>query len=130
MEVKPIGIIYSPFRNAEGVPIQPVFAKDAEGTVELAPEYAEALADLDGFERIWLLYWFDRAAPFKAKVKPYLDDQTHGLFATRAPALAEWGRSSRSREGESPTRRVGLASRSARSEFSSRHGARDVPRPA
>jgi tRNA-Thr(GGU) m(6)t(6)A37 methyltransferase TsaA len=86
MEVKPIGIIRSPFQAASGVPIQPAFAKDAEGTVEVAEEYTEALIDLDGFERIWLLYWFDRAAPFKAQVKPYLDDQTHGLFATRAPA--------------------------------------------
>ncbi|UCD53008.1 MAG: tRNA (N6-threonylcarbamoyladenosine(37)-N6)-methyltransferase TrmO [Phycisphaerales bacterium] len=86
MEVKAIGTIHSPFQNASGVPIQPAFAEGAEGTVEVAPEYAEALADLAGFERIWLLYWFDRAAPFKARVKPYLDDQAHGLFATRAPA--------------------------------------------
>jgi tRNA (adenine37-N6)-methyltransferase len=86
MEVKAIGTIRSPFQNASGVPIQPAFAENARGTVEVSPEYAEALADLDGFERIWLVYWFDRAAPFKASVKPYLDDQTHGLFATRAPA--------------------------------------------
>jgi len=85
MEVRAIGTIHSPFQDASGVPIQPAFASDAEGTVEVFPEYEEALADLAGFERIWLLYWFDRAAPFKARVKPYLDDQTHGLFATRAP---------------------------------------------
>lgn len=85
MEVKAIGTIHSPFRDASGVPIQPAFAEDAEGTVEVMAEYAEALADLDGFERIWLLYWFDRAAPFKARVRPYLDNQSHGLFATRAP---------------------------------------------
>jgi tRNA (adenine37-N6)-methyltransferase len=86
MEVKAIGTIHSPFQDAAGVPIQPAFAGDVEGTVEVFAEYKEALADLEGFERIWLLYWFDRAAPFKAKVKPYLDDQSHGLFATRAPA--------------------------------------------
>lgn len=86
MEVRAIGTIHSPFQNASGVPIQPAFAGEAEGTVEVFPEYEEALADLAGFERIWLLYWFDRAAPFKARVKPYLDDQSHGLFATRAPA--------------------------------------------
>ncbi len=85
MEVKAIGTIHSPFQDASGVPIQPAFAEGAEGTVEVAPEYEEALADLEGFERIWLLYWFDRAGPFKARVKPYLDDQSHGLFATRAP---------------------------------------------
>jgi len=85
MEVKPIGTIHSPFRDASGVPIQPAFANEVEGTVGVLAEYAEALADLDGFERIWLLYWFDRAAPFQARVRPYLDNESHGLFATRAP---------------------------------------------
>jgi tRNA (adenine37-N6)-methyltransferase len=86
MEIKAIGTIRSPFKDTAGVPIQPAFAKDTEGTIELLEEYREALADLDGFERIWLVYWFDRAAAFKATVKPFMDDQTHGLFATRAPA--------------------------------------------
>ena len=86
MEVNPIGTIHSPFQSAEGVPIQPVFAKDAEGTVEVLAKFEEALTDLEGFDRIWLLYWFDRAKPFRAQVKPYLDHQSHGLFATRAPA--------------------------------------------
>ena len=86
MEVKAIGTIHSPFQNASGVPIQPALAGDTEGFVEVFSEYVEALADLEGFERIWLLYWFDRASPFKSRVKPYLDHQSHGLFATRAPA--------------------------------------------
>jgi len=86
MNVERIGIIHSPFRQTEGVPIQPVFSRGGVGTVEVFPEFAEALLDLDGFERIWLLYWFDRASHFKLQVKPYLDHKPHGLFATRAPA--------------------------------------------
>jgi len=86
MRIKAIGIIHSPFQHTAGVPIQPAFAHDSKGTVEVFPEYEDALADLEGFERIWLLYWFDRASAFKAEVKPYLDSRTHGLFATRAPA--------------------------------------------
>jgi tRNA-Thr(GGU) m(6)t(6)A37 methyltransferase TsaA len=86
MRVKPIGTIYSPFRQTSGMPIQPAFAQGCEGIVKILPHYAEALADLEGFERIWLLYWFDRASEFQAKVKPYLDNRKHGLFATRAPA--------------------------------------------
>ena len=86
MEVTAIGTIHSPFKDTAGVPIQPAFAGQTEGTVEVQAEYREALADLEGFERIWLVYWFDRAAPFKARVKPFMDHQTHGLFATRAPA--------------------------------------------
>jgi tRNA-Thr(GGU) m(6)t(6)A37 methyltransferase TsaA len=86
MKLKPIGIIHSPFSHTDGIPIQPVFAKGCEGTVEVFREFEEALLDLDGFERIWLLYWFDRASGFKLKVKPYMDDRLHGLFSTRAPS--------------------------------------------
>lgn len=86
MEIQPIGTIHSPFRDASGVPIQPVFAEGCEGIVEVLSRYTDALVDLEGFERIWLLYWFDRVAAFRAKVKPYMDDEEHGLFATRAPA--------------------------------------------
>jgi tRNA-Thr(GGU) m(6)t(6)A37 methyltransferase TsaA len=86
MDVRPIGIIHSPFTEAVGTPIQPIFAKGSEGMVEVFEEYQEGLADLDGFERIWLLFWLDRTAPYKLKVKPHMDDTIRGLFATRAPS--------------------------------------------
>jgi len=86
IRINPIGVIHSSLINTDGAPIQPVFAKGCEGTVEVYGEFQEALLDLEGFERIWLLYWFDRASEFKAKVKPYMNDKWHGLFATRAPA--------------------------------------------
>jgi len=85
MQVKPIGVIHSPFRDAAGTPIQPSLASGAQGHVELFPEFEDGLKDLDGFERIWLLYWFDRASKAKLKVIPYKDDTQRGLFATRAP---------------------------------------------
>lgn len=85
MELKSIGMIYTPFQQAAGTPIQPHAAQGAEGRIEIFPEFADALNDLEGFERIWLLYWFDRAAAMQLKVKPYMDDQMRGLFATRAP---------------------------------------------
>jgi len=69
-----------------GTPIQTTFAKDVKGIVEVFPDFVAGLEDLDGFDRIWLLYWFDRASQFKPKVKPYMDDKSHGLFATRAPS--------------------------------------------
>lgn len=86
LTIKPIGIIHSPFQNTTDTPIQPRAAKEARGRVELLPELADGLLDLEGFERIWLLYWFDRAAAPKLRVKPYMDDAEHGLFSTRAPA--------------------------------------------
>ena len=86
MKLTPIGIIHSPHQQATGTPIQASLATGVEGTVEVFPEYAPGLRDLDGFERIWLVYWFDRAAPAQLVVTPYLDATPRGLFATRAPA--------------------------------------------
>ena len=86
MQLRPIGVIHTPFVRAPGTPIQSSQADGAEGTVDLFPEFAQALRDLDGFDRIWLIYWFDRAAEPSLFVHPYLDDHPHGLFATRAPA--------------------------------------------
>ena len=85
MELRSIGIIHSPFRKPDGMPIQPVFADGAEGIVEVLPEFAAGLKDLQGFERIWLLYWFDRASETKLIVKPFRDSSERGLFSTRAP---------------------------------------------
>jgi len=88
MKVKPIGIIHSPFQQAAGTPIRPRAAKGAEATVEVFNEYLPGLKDLAGFERIWLLYWFDQAKFEECDlvVKPHLDDTRRGVFATRAPA--------------------------------------------
>jgi len=85
MQLEPIGVIHTGFSQAAGTPIQPGTARGAEGTVEVFAPFAEGLKDLDGFERIWLLYWFDRASPAQMIVRPYMDDSPRGLFATRAP---------------------------------------------
>ena len=58
MRLKPIGMIYSPFQQATGTPIQPGVSEGAEGSVEVFSEFLPGLKDLEGFDRIWLLYWF------------------------------------------------------------------------
>ena len=80
-----IGIIRSPFKEAAGIPIQPVFADGAEGTVEVFPQYADGLNDLEGFERVWLIYWLHKAPPGPLRVIPFRDTVARGVFATRAP---------------------------------------------
>ena len=86
IEYRPIGIIHSPFKNPEGTPIQPSAAKGVRGEIDVYPEFAEGLTDLAGFSHIILLYHFHLSKKFNLKVKPFLDDEHHGLFATRAPA--------------------------------------------
>jgi tRNA-Thr(GGU) m(6)t(6)A37 methyltransferase TsaA len=85
MDFRPIGTIHSPYQSAVGTPIQPAYAEQAEGLVIVYEEYEPALADIEGFERIWLIYWLDRAGPFQHLVVPYRDTREHGLFATRSP---------------------------------------------
>lgn len=80
-----IGRIRSPFTEANGTPIQPAFADDAEGRVVVDDLFSDALDDIMGFERIWLIYWMDRAAAFNPHVVPYRDTRKRGLFATRSP---------------------------------------------
>lgn len=82
---RPIGIIRSPFRELENMPIQPSGAAGIRGTVELFPEFAEGLKDLDGFSHLVLLYHFHESRGYKLTVTPFLDSELRGLFATRAP---------------------------------------------
>jgi len=82
---QPIGVIRSEHTVPEKTPIQPVYAPECTGTVEVFPDYAEGLADLDGFSHIYLLYHLNRAGTVRLKVKPFLQDVERGVFATRAP---------------------------------------------
>ena len=86
IQYQPVGIIRTPFKTPEGTPIQPQGAAGVEGTVEVFPEYVAGLSDLQGFSHIYLIYHFHLAKPFSLQVKPFLDDKSHGLFATRAPS--------------------------------------------
>lgn len=83
---KPIGVIRTPFKEPRGVPIQPKAASGIKATVEVLPEYAEGLKDIEGFSHIFLIYHFHLTRDFSLKVKPYLGDKLRGVFSTRAPA--------------------------------------------
>ncbi len=83
---RPIGTIHSPFSEPRGTPIQSIAGKAVRASVEVFPEYAEGLRDVEGFSHLILLYYFDRAAPYRLAVVPFMDSDPHGVFATRAPA--------------------------------------------
>jgi tRNA-Thr(GGU) m(6)t(6)A37 methyltransferase TsaA len=83
---KAIGVVHSPFKEPKNVPIQAAASKGTEGTIEVYPQYAEGLTDLDGFSHIILLYHLHLVRGSSLMVKPFLDDKLRGVFATRAPA--------------------------------------------
>jgi tRNA (adenine37-N6)-methyltransferase len=93
MTLTPVGVIHSEHVVPEHTPIQPVCSRASSGVVEIFPEFAEALDDIEGFSHLHLIYWLHRAdeAPNSVsgerslKVVPFLDDVPHGIFATRSP---------------------------------------------
>lgn len=85
IEYHRIGTIHTPFSKREGTPIQPRRSSGAKGTIELLPEFADGLKDLDGFSHLILLYHLHLSEGFDLHPTPFLDDMPRGLFATRAP---------------------------------------------
>ena len=84
-DFKQIGLICSPHKELSKIPIQPVFCEGIEGTVILDTRYIDGLKDLDEFSHIYLFYYFNQSQKTCLRVKPYLSDDEHGIFATRAP---------------------------------------------
>jgi tRNA-Thr(GGU) m(6)t(6)A37 methyltransferase TsaA len=85
INLRPIGVIRTPFPKKEGMPIQPSGGRGTLGTIELEPQFLEGLSDLSGFSHIILLYHFHQASHPSLKVQPFLDAQPRGVFSTRAP---------------------------------------------
>ena len=81
---KPIGVIRSEHVVQDQTPIQPAYASGCRGQVEVFPEFAEGLRDLEGFSHIYLLYHFHQTGLPRLVVKPFLQDVERGVFATRA----------------------------------------------
>lgn len=85
IEYQPIGIIHTPWKEREDMPIQPGGAKNIKGKVEIDRRYRDGLRDLGGFSHIILLYHLHLSQSYDLDVTPFLDTTSHGLFATRAP---------------------------------------------
>lgn len=82
---EPIGIVHSPFKELAGMPIQPFGGKNEKGYIELLSQFEPALKDLDGFSHISLIYCLHKSGGYDLEVTPFMDTESHGLFATRVP---------------------------------------------
>lgn len=81
----PIGVIHSPFKDLEGMPIQPAAAGNAEGSIEIFKDFQAGLKDIDGFSHLILIYHFHQSNGYELEVIPFMDTEPRGVFATRAP---------------------------------------------
>jgi tRNA-Thr(GGU) m(6)t(6)A37 methyltransferase TsaA len=69
-------------------PRQPEHDADQRNVIELVSGhgYERGLSDLEGFERIWIVWWFDRNSTWRPMVRaPRGDTRRRGVFATRSP---------------------------------------------
>jgi tRNA-Thr(GGU) m(6)t(6)A37 methyltransferase TsaA len=85
MNIRPIGIIRTPYKDPKKVPIQGKFESSIKGRIELFPKYQPGLKDIEGFSHLILIYYFHRAKKEKILAQPFLEDETHGIFAIRSP---------------------------------------------
>lgn len=86
MEIRPIGTIHTPWTEVADCPRngrQPDPAPVC--TVVIDPGFVPALASLDGFSHLILLYWMDRTKGEWLTFTPPFDTEPRGVFATRAP---------------------------------------------
>lgn len=85
--IDPIGVVRSPFSRRKDAPRQPRAARGVPGTVELfaGRGLEDAVADLESFSHLWLIFWFHLNEGWRPKVSPPRDDRKRGVLATRAP---------------------------------------------
>jgi tRNA (adenine37-N6)-methyltransferase len=88
LTVQPIGHMRTAFSTKVEAPRQPAASADSPGIIELLPgrNLEHAIEDLAGWERIWVIFWFDRNAGWRPKVlPPRSTDGRKGVLATRSP---------------------------------------------
>jgi len=85
MQLLPIGRIHTLHMTKEECPIQPAYSSGAEGRIEVFRDYTAGLKDIETFSHIYILYLFDRAGEIKLVRPTFLDDEPHGIYASRHP---------------------------------------------
>ena len=84
--MRAVGFVRSPHQSKTDIPKGPDAKHEAEGTLDILPEFARGLKDIDGFSHLFVIWVFDRAEPGDTlEAQPPTDDRPHGVFATRSP---------------------------------------------
>jgi len=84
LQLKPIGVIHSPYRDGAHAPHQGS-GREETCQVEVFKEFEEGLKDIEGFSHIILIYYLHKSKAYNLTVKTHWDAKLHGLFTTRSP---------------------------------------------
>ena len=82
---QPIGYVKSPYQDSKQIPKGLGAKHDAEGILEILPQFEAGLTHIEGFSHLFVLWVFDRAEGFDLVATPPIDHRPHGVFATRSP---------------------------------------------
>jgi tRNA (adenine37-N6)-methyltransferase len=82
---RPIGYVKSPYKDAADIPKGLGAKHEAQGVLEILPEFKAGLADIEGFSHLFVIWEFDRSQGFQLLATPPSDNRPHGVFATRSP---------------------------------------------
>jgi len=80
-----IGFIHSPYTESKSIPKGLGTKHDAEGVLEILPDFEAGLTDIEGFSHLFVIWAFDRSEGYELLGSPPFDERPHGVFATRSP---------------------------------------------
>jgi len=83
--MRPVGFVRAPFKETAQIPKGRGAKHEAEGFIELEPEFEEGLADIEGFSHLYVIWVFDRSEGYELTGVPPTDTRPHGVFSTRSP---------------------------------------------
>ena len=76
----PIGYVRSPYRETKEIPKGLGAKHEAEGSLEIRPEFELGLTDIEGFSHLIVIWEFDRSEGSSLVGTPPSDDRPHGVF--------------------------------------------------
>ena len=85
LTLRPIGVVHSPYKWRDEAPRQANVGEPAEGVIVLRQGLQNTLKDLAGFDRCWVLFWFNWSRSWRQQLVPPRDRVKRGVFATRSP---------------------------------------------
>lgn len=80
-----IGFVRSPYLSTQEIPKGCGATHEAEGLLDVRPEFEAGLLDIEGFSHLIVIWVFDRSGGYELTGTPPTDDRPHGVFATRSP---------------------------------------------
>ncbi len=83
--MRPIGFVRSPYKETNKIPKGFGAKHEAEGVLEILPEFEPGLKDTEGFSHFFVLWAFHRSKGSSLIARPPFDNRPHGVFATRSP---------------------------------------------